>query len=398
MVNRDPLAPVPLTEQQTEQQTIPAAGQQAQSLNPLGNGGSNKSSQADHSPWYISFMLTICGLLAGSFLTGFISLSLSSLLERNSVQLLVAAILIATGWALYSNQRSRQHTFFISLAFALSLSGQAFFAWALIDAKLAEPLGVWLVLALQLLLTLIMPNLIHRLFSSVLTLAAMVYLLQYYHAADLSAGLLAMLLAVTSLQRYQLLSYYPQATASTTTPPPLHRGAAALLQILRAVTYASALLLLLISVLFIMADYSHSVDGSSWFAYRPWLAQGLLILAALYSAYLILKRYQMSIFSAVGLLIATSIIGLGIFSFHVSGLLATSLVIVIAVANSQRVLLGLAIIALVGYVFWYYYQLDTSLLLKSGSMLMVAIALSLVRWLLVNRYFSRLTQSREPKL
>lgn len=75
-------------------------------------------------------------------------------------------------------------------------------------------------------------------------------------------------------------------------------------------------------------------------------------------------------------------------SIYVSGLLATSLVIVIAMANSQRILLGAGVFALVGYVFWYYYQLDTSLLVKSISMLIIGISLLLMRWLLIKRYFA----------
>ena len=75
-------------------------------------------------------------------------------------------------------------------------------------------------------------------------------------------------------------------------------------------------------------------------------------------------------------------------SVYVSGLLATSLVIVIAMANSQRVLLGVSIAALVGYIFWYYYQLDTSLLIKAISMLIVGIGMLLLRWRLIQRYFA----------
>ena len=71
-----------------------------------------------------------------------------------------------------------------------------------------------------------------------------------------------------------------------------------------------------------------------------------------------------------------------------SGLLATSLIIIIATANSQRALLGLTIIALVSYIFWYYYQLDTSLLIKSLSMLIVGLTMLMVRWLLIKRYFA----------
>lgn len=112
------------------------------------------------------------------------------------------------------------------------------------------------------------------------------------------------------------------------------------------------------------------------------------MLASLYAAYLILKRYNIALFSKPSLIIMGAIIVLGVISIYAAGLLATCLIIVIAMANSQRLLLGLGVLALVGYIFWYYYQLDTSLLVKSGSMLIIGIVVLLMRWLLVRRYFT----------
>ena len=94
--------------------------------------------------------------------------------------------------------------------------------------------------------------------------------------------------------------------------------------------------------------------------------------------------------STAGLLISAAIVLLGIMSIYVSGLLATSLIIIIATANSQRVLLVLGVIALVGYIFWYYYQLDTSLLVKSVSLFVIGITLLLLRWLLIKSYFAKI--------
>ncbi|WP_207804034.1 DUF4401 domain-containing protein [Psychrobacter sp. JCM 18903] len=113
----------------------------------------------------------------------------------------------------------------------------------------------------------------------------------------------------------------------------------------------------------------------------------------LYATYLILKRYDVKLLSAAGLFIGGALVLLGIISIYVSGLLATSLIIVIAIANSQRVLLGLGVTALVSYIFWYYYQLDTSLLVKSISMLVISIALLLMRWTLIKGYLANIKPS-----
>ena len=199
---------------------------------------------------------------------------------------------------------------------------------------------------------------------------------------------MALITSVTHLQRYTLAVFIP------------HKWRMNALEITNAIGYASAYVLLSISVYFIAAEYGNSFANfnsldsyGEAFSYNYYLAQGLLTLASLYAAYLILKRYQVKLRSTAGLLISAAIVLLGIMSIYVSGLLATSLIIIIATANSQRVLLGLGVIASVGYIFWYYYQLDTSLLVKSASMLVIGIALLLLRWLLIKSYFAKIKLS-----
>jgi hypothetical protein len=211
-------------------------------------------------------------------------------------------------------------------------------------------------------------------------LGCVIYLLNFYYLPELNLGLLALMTAVTNLQRYSILQRISV------------KWRLAAFAISKALSYASALMLLSISVYFIAAEYGGGFDSldnyGETFNYNYYLAQGLLTLASLYAALLILKRYQVKLLSAAGFIIVFAIAILGIMSIYVSGLLTTSLIIVIAVANSQRVLLGLGITALVGYIFWYYYQLDTSLLVKSASMLSIGIGLLLMRWLLIKRYFA----------
>jgi hypothetical protein len=231
-------------------------------------------------------------------------------------------------------------------------------------------------------MTVAIPNFIYRLLSATLALICLFYLLNYYHLSEISLGLLALITSLTHLQRYRLAAFIA------------HKWRMNALEIINAIGYASAYVLLNISVYFIAAEYGNSLDSyGEAFSYNYYLAQGLLTLASLYAAYLILKRYHIKLLSAAGLLISAAIVLLGIMSIYVSGLLATSLIIIIATANSQRVLLGLGIIALVGYIFWHYYQLDTSLLVKSASMLVIGIALLLLRWVLIKGYFAHIKSS-----
>lgn len=336
------------------------------------------------SPWFISLLFGFSGVFASLFFIGFLTLILDNtgLLDSTLALFIIGGILSGIGGLLFYNARLRHSPFWNSLAFAVTLAGQGYIAYALLTSEITEPLNIILLLLVQLLMTVVIPNFIYRLLSATLALSCLLYLLNYYHLSEISLGLLALITSVTHLQRYTLAAFIPRKWQNDA------------LEIMSAMGYASAYILLLVSVYFIAAEYGNSLNnyGES-FSYNYYLAQGLLTLASLYAAYLILKRYHIKLLSKAGLLISAAIVLLGIMSIYVSGLLATSLIIIIATANSQRVLLGLGVIALVGYIFWYYYQLDTSLLVKSASMLVIGIALLLLRWLLIKTHFAKIKPS-----
>lgn len=336
------------------------------------------------SPWFISLLFGFSGVFASLFFIGFLTLILDNtgLLDSTLAVLIIGAILSISGGFLFYSARLRHSTFWNSLAFAITLAGQGYIAYALLASEITEPLNIILLLLVQLLMTVVIPNFVYRLLSATLALNCLFYLLNYYHLSEVSLGLLALITSVPHLQRYRLAAFIPTKWRMNA------------LEIMSAIGYASAYVLLSISVYFIATEYGNSFNnldnyGES-FSYNYYLAQGLLTLASLYAAYLILKRYQVKLRSTAGLLISAAIVLLGIMSIYVSGLLATSLIIIIATANSQRVLLVLGVIALVGYIFWYYYQLDTSLLVKSVSLFVIGITLLLLRWLLIKSYFAKI--------
>ena len=342
------------------------------------------------SPWFISLFFGMSGILASLFFIGFLTLLLDNtgLLDSTLAVFIIGGILSVIGGFLFYNARIRHSPFWNSLAFAITLAGQGYIAYALLASEIAEPLNIMLLLLVQLLMTVAIPNFIYRLLSATLALNCLFYLLNYYHFSEVSLGLLALITSVTHLQRYTLAVFIPRKWRMNA------------LEIMSAIGYASAYVLLSVSVYFIAAEYGNSFANfnsldsyGEAFSYNYYLAQGLLTLASLYAAYLILKRYHIKLLSAAGLLISAAIVLLGIMSIYVSGLLATSLIIIIATANSQRVLLGLGVIASVGYIFWYYYQLDTSLLVKSVSLFVIGIALLLLRWLLIKSYFAQIKLS-----
>ncbi|MBE0446314.1 DUF4401 domain-containing protein [Psychrobacter sp. FME5] len=338
----------------------------------------------DHNPWFIQVFFGFSGILASLFFIGFLTLLLENtgVLDSAIANFVMGMVLNIAGFILFKNKHLRRSIFLNSLAFTISVAGQVYVAYALISGDIEHPFAIWLFLLFQSSMTFIVPNFIYRILSSLVALGCVVYLLNYYHLPEISLGLLALTVVISNLQRYRLLQSVSIDWQATIFDP------------IKAIGYASTLMLLCVSVYFIAAEYGNSFDSySTAFSYNYYLAQGLLIIASLYGAALILKRYQVSFLSAAGIIVGCTIAILGVMSIYVSGLLATSLIIIIAVANSQRLLLGFGIVALVSYIFWYYYQLDTSLLVKSVSMLVISIALLLMRWTLIKGYLANIKSS-----
>lgn len=334
---------------------------------------------ADEDPWFLQVFFGFCGVIASVLFIGFLTLLLWETTIFNSPLglFIIGTVLSIAGLGLFKNRRTRHSSFWISLAFAVSAAGQLYILFALFSTDLARPLNIWLFLLFQVVMTLIMPNVVYRLLSSTAALGGLAYLLGSYQLSEISLGLLALITTVVNLQRYALLHHVSS------------KWRLAAFEISKAIMYASAFVLLIFSVYVVAGEDGYNfLNRNEVFYYNYILAQGLLVLACLYAVYRILKRYNIEPYSKHGAIMVGATIALGIASIYVSGLLATSLVIVIAMANGQRTLLGIGIFALVCYVFWYYYQLDTSLLVKSASMLVVGTVLLLFRFLLIKRYFA----------
>ena len=336
-------------------------------------------------PWYVRLLMALSGLVAGVFLTSIISLLFGSLVDNVTASFSLAVAMSMLGFGLFYLADTRfnvhtlpvAHVFISSLGFAIAMAGQIYWVLSVILLELSDPHSAVVLLIIQIVLTLFMPNFMSRLISGFLALGCLLFLLDNYHAIEVSLGLLALFTTVLNLQSDEFIDYLPSKWRT----PAKH--------ISHPLAYACTLALLMISVYFISTKNAHRISFSdSSYLYHYPLAQGLLILASLYAVWLILRRYGIALRSQTALIISTAVIVIGLLSLYVSGLLATSLVIVIAFANRQKTLLGLGIFSLVSYIFWYYYQLDTSLLVKSASMLIVGLALLALRWGLVHRYFS----------
>lgn len=113
-------------------------------------------------PWYIGLLLGVSGWLAGLFLLGFVAMLFQP--SRPAEAAVAGAILLAAAWGLF--KADRDGAFVAQFALALSIAGQCLLLFAMNQhARELGPIAAS-ALGLQIVLALVMPNLLHRTLST----------------------------------------------------------------------------------------------------------------------------------------------------------------------------------------------------------------------------------------
>ena len=127
-----------------------------------------------------------------------------------------------------------------------------------------------------------------------------------------------------------------------------------------------------------MAAFGRS--ESSWMmGYAPQVGTALLAVAFIFTASRLLIREGVAIGSRTGIAALLAALLAMAVSYPAPGLAAALLIILLGFANGNRVLLGLGILASGAFLSRYYYQMDASLLEKSGVLGLTGIALLAIR-------------------
>ena len=113
-------------------------------------------------PWYIGLLLGVSGWLAGLFLLGFVALLFQP--DKAPQAAITGAVLLGAAWGLF--KADRDGAFVTQLALALSIAGQCLMLFAMNEhARSLGPIAASALL-LQIGLALAMPNRLHRTLST----------------------------------------------------------------------------------------------------------------------------------------------------------------------------------------------------------------------------------------
>jgi uncharacterized protein DUF4401 len=329
--------------------------------------GAAPAAEAGRSPWFVRVMLGVAGWFGALFLLIFVGLGLSFIIKNAGAALVVGVIACGVAAALF--RKLPENDFAGQFAFAVSLAGQALIVFGIADtvgSKSVAVVGI-VIAVMQAALFWLVPNYVHRIWAAASGACAAAMAL-----ADM--GLLAITPALVLIAfAWVWLKEFEFAKGS----------------LVRAGGYGLALAAVVIAVM-------HGERSIAWILDHPrtpvggligvWIGAALTSAALLWAVVQLLAREDVPRDSAQGKVALIGAIIVAVATLKAPGIGPAVAVLVIGFANGNRILAGLGILALLGYLSHYYYSLQLTLLEKSGVLASTGIAL-LAAWLLVHRYW-----------
>ena len=309
-------------------------------------------------PWFVRVLQAFSGWLAALFLLGFIAMVAASVVESTLGSLSLGAMMLLAAFGLFCVTRSDvgEH-----LALAVSLAGQLLVAWGLANVWETSAYLWWVLLGLQGVLALVMPSHTHRGFSAFAASVALYMALAMSAMGPVASGMV--LLALTALWlnefRWSTRINHVQAWGY---------GLLVGLLVIQGMAHTGGPLL-----------YFDAGTAGIWAALTPWLGVALVALAL---GALLLTRLDASFSARARGAAYVCAVVLLIVTYHVPSVGQGVVVMLLGVAVVHRLLVGVGVLSLLLGIGSYYYSLETTLLVKSVTLLLIGGLLLSLRWAL----------------
>jgi hypothetical protein len=319
------------------------------------------------TPWYVRSMLGTAGWIGAMFLFSFVGAAFAFVLQNAAASFVTGAGLCAVAVAIFRGVPKSGALAQFGLAMSLVAQGLLLYGASQLFKNSIAGIATYAALQ-QALLFVLVPGYTHRVWTAVSAALAATYVM-------VDAGLFAFTpAAVSALFLWAALSEFRLA----------HRGA-----LIRPAIYGLALASVLTSVMHgslisaLIVDHGHRLFSLG----EPglWLGRLASVAVLFWAVTALLAREGLALSSGQGRVGLAGAFILGAVSIKAPGVGPAAAILIVGYANADRVLAGLGILALLGYLSHYYYSLEVTLLAKSG--LLVAAGLALLAAQLAMRYW-----------
>lgn len=337
--------------------------------------GDMPAASETNSPWYVRVMLGVAGWIGALFLLGFVGAIFEAVLQNAETALFVGTIVCVVAFFIF--RWLGNSDFGGQFGLAISMTGQGLCIFGLFDLFNSDTaLTGFSIFAFQALLTLLMPNFIHRVLTSTVAMLALTFTLIRLDIYGFASSIAAVGFAIIWSNEW----YWAKHGT-----------------LFRPIGYGLALALLQIETLnFFGIELWHlwSKGEPNWLVlHAPLIGTGLIAIIWLCVVKQLLDREKIPLNSQVGMTAIGAALLLGVLSFVAHGMVTALLILLLGFATGNRVLMGLGLLALGGFISHYYYQLQNTLLFKSMVLAISGLLLLSIRFGL-QKYFP-VTDSKE---
>ena len=317
----------------------------------------------DHTrqPWYVRAMLIVAGWLGAIFLFGFIATLIAFAVQSAIGSITIGAGILALSRLVFRLRGTGDFTAQFGLAAAFT--GQALFIFGLSEILKADRVVFWLVLAAcEVALIALLPNFLHR----------------------IACTLIAALAFGVALEKIGMLFAGTGVVAACCSAVWLGQSAwGKRIAVWESVGIGLGIALTAWDLHLLIAGFSvrHLDTVSTWTLTAH---VGRLLLAAVVMATVakLLARDGVNLVSRTSIAALVGAALLGIVSWRAPGLLPSLLVALLGFASGARFLVGLGLAGMIGFLSWYYYSLNATLLVKSGVLAATGAVLMLAHFAL----------------
>lgn len=315
--------------------------------------------------WYIRVMLGFAGWLGALFLIAFAGIGFDFVMKHALLAIPLGGAGCAVAYVILSLRQGND--FMQQFGLALSMAGQGLVLIGLLKGwEQNMTLIALAMLAFQVVLLIVMPNMIHKFVSGLGIVWALSHLLALHGAAGLSRGVIALLVCAAWCS--PLYYRYPK--------------------IVRPFAFALSFALLCFEAFSILSPLAwlvpHRVSGV--ISHAIWIGKGLLSVALLASTILLLRRESVPLSSRLALFSLVSMSAVMLATYFMPGFGAAALMLMIAFAHSNRILTGMSVLAMLGFLSHFYYQMQMNLYDKSLVLAATALSLFLLRSLMLRLF------------
>jgi hypothetical protein len=313
------------------------------------------------SPWYVRAMLGVAGWIAALFLLGFVAVGLEFVIKSETASIIMGLVALLAAYAILS---AAANDFLQQFGLAVSFAGQALIVFGCGELLDWRGNGIWWLIALlQVVVAVVMPSFMQRLVAAFFGVYAFSVALEYH--AFVVFVLATLVIALIWLKEFAWSRWG---------------------RVLRPVGYGMTLALVCLKGPVLSGQtlgFWYPRGGAMTLMIPPWvgeLALGLLLVAVVAR---LMSRNNVPWGSrpmVIALFAAALVAGV---SLEMSGIAVGLVVVLLGFSNSNRILVGLGIAALLFYVSGYYYALNATLLVKSGMLGAMGVALLSARWVLL---------------